>query len=146
LPVADAKAGKKPVRELPPGTIALVAQAQRDFAARQYDKAEEKYLEVLRRDNQNVNTLANLAAIQLEADHLDAAEKHIKEALGFAPDDAYSLSILGNLKFRQGKYDEALDVLSRAAKVDPQNAEIQNYLGLTLSQKGLRMPAEQAFR
>src|SRR6185369_2900864 len=92
------------------------------------------------------NTLANLAAIQLEANHLDEAEKHIKAALALTPDDAYSLSILGNLKYREGKYDDALDALSRAAKIDPQNAEVQNYLGLALSQKGLRVPAETALR
>jgi Flp pilus assembly protein TadD len=63
-----------------------------------------------------------------------------------APSDAYSLSILGNLKFRQEKYDEALDALSRAAKLDPRNAEVQNFLGLTLSEKGMRSAAETAFR
>jgi Flp pilus assembly protein TadD len=36
--------------------------------------------------------------------------------------------------------------LSRAAKIDPQNAETQNYLGITLSQKGLREAAEGALR
>jgi Flp pilus assembly protein TadD len=70
----------------------------------------------------------------------------VKAALATVPDDAYSLSILGNLKFRQGKYDDALDALSRAAKADPQSAEIQNFLGLTLSQKGMRSAAETAFR
>ena len=41
---------------------------------------------------------------------------------------------------------EALDALSRAAKMDPDNAEIQNYLGLALSEKGMRGPAETALR
>jgi tetratricopeptide (TPR) repeat protein len=146
LAVTDPKAGKKSTRELPSGTVAMVAEAQRDFAAKKFDAAEEKYLEVLRHDDRNVNTLANLATIQMELNHLDEAEKHIKEALVIAPDDAYSLSILGNLKYRQAKYDDALDALSRAAKIDPKNAEVQNYLGLTLSQKGLRAPAETALR
>ena len=66
--------------------------------------------------------------------------------MSVAPDDAFSLSIMGNLKFRQAKYDEALDALSRAAKADPKNAEIQNFLGLTLSEKGMRSAAETAFR
>jgi Flp pilus assembly protein TadD len=54
--------------------------------------------------------------------------------------------VLGQLKFRQEKYDDALDALSRAAKMDPQDAQIQNYLGITLSQKGMRGPAETALR
>src|SRR4029077_2638436 len=73
-------------------------------------------------------------------------EINLKAALALEPEDAYSLSVLGNLKFRQGKYDDALDALGRAAKLDPQNPEIQNYLGLTLSEKGLRGPAETALR
>jgi Tfp pilus assembly protein PilF len=39
-----------------------------------------------------------------------------------------------------------LTALSRAAQLDPQNAETQNYLGITLSHKGLRGPAETALR
>ena len=62
--------------------------------------------------------------------------KHIKAALAQSPNDAYNLSTLGYLKFRQEKYDEALDALSRAAKLDPQNPEIQNYLGVTLEPQG----------
>jgi tetratricopeptide (TPR) repeat protein len=145
-PAADPHAGEKSVRELPAGTVELVAEAQRDFSEKSYEQAEQKYQEVLQRDDKNVDTLANLATIQLEMGHFADAEKNIKTALSVAPDDAFSLSILGNLKFRQGKYDEALDALSRAAKKDPRNAEIQNFLGLTLSQKGMRTAAETAFR
>ena len=62
------------------------------------------------------------------------------------PNDAYNLSVLGHLEFLQGKYDEALDTLSRAANLDPQNPQIQNYLGVALAQKGLRAQAETALR
>ena len=145
-PAPDPHAGQKSVRELPAGTAELAAQAQQDFAARNYDQAEQKYVEVLRHDSKNPNTLANLATVQLEMGHLDDAEKNIKTALSVTPNDSFTLSILGNLKYREGKYDDALDALSRAARADPQNAEIQNFLGLTLSQKGMRNPAEAAFR
>jgi tetratricopeptide (TPR) repeat protein len=144
--VADPHAGEKPARELPAGTVQLVSQAQQDFSSGSYQQAEQKYLEVLRQDPKNANTLANLATIQLELGHFDDAEKNLKAALAVAPDDSFSLSILGNLKFRQAKYDEALNALSRAAKADPKNPEIQNFLGLTLSEKGMRSAAESAFR
>ena len=142
----DRKGGKKSVSELPPGTVALVAEAQRLYADRQLDKAEAKYLQVLQQDNKNVPTLANLAAIQLDEDHLETAEINIKQALGVAPDDPYSLFVLGRLKLRQKKYDEAVEALSRAATFDPHDAQIQNFLGLALSEKGLRGPAETALR
>jgi hypothetical protein len=146
LAQADRKGGKKSVKELPPGTVAMVAEAQRLYADRQLDKAEDLYLKVLQQDNKNVPTLANLAAIQLDQDHLETAEINIKQAIGVAPDDPYSLFVLGRLKFRQKKFDEAVDALSRAAKLDPQDAQIQNFLGLALSEKGLRGPAETALR
>jgi Flp pilus assembly protein TadD len=53
---------------------------------------------------------------------------------------------MGMLRFQQGKYDEALDVLSRSAQLDPKNADTQNYLGITLGQKGQREAAETALR
>jgi Flp pilus assembly protein TadD len=139
-------AEKKSVKELSPGSANLVADAQRYFSQKQFDKAEEKYLEVLKTNDKNVPTLANLATIQMERSRFDDAEKHIKQAIILAPEDAYSWSVLGQLKFRQEKYDDALDALSRAAKMDPQDAQIQNYLGITLSQKGMRGPAETALR
>ncbi len=155
-PKVEAKAETKPeakpvetrksVKELPPGTVALVAQAEKYFAAKQYDKAEENYLAILRQDDKNAYTLANLGAIQMELGRLAEAETNILRALAFAPDDPHANSLLGYLKFRQEKYDEAVVALNRAAKLNPQNADIQNYLGVTLSQKGLRGPAEQAFR
>lgn len=146
LAASNPKAREKSVNELPSGSAALVAAARNDFAAKRFDKAEQIYLEILRKDAKNVYTLGNLAAIQLELNHLDDAEKHIHLALTVNPEDSFSLLVLGQIKFRREQYDDALDALSSAAKVDPQNAEIQNYLGLTLSQKGLRTSAETAFR
>ncbi len=138
--------GQAVAKAPPPGAVALIAEAQRYFSAKDYDKAEQTYLQVLKQDESNVGTLANLAAIEVEQNHLDQAEQHIKQALANAPDDAYSLYILGSLKYRQEKYDDALTALSRAAQLDPRNPEIQNYLGVTLSHKGLRGPAETALR
>jgi len=146
LAATNPKAGKKPVGILPRGSATLVAEAQRDFAAKRFDQAEEKYLEVLRQDEKNTYTLANLARIQLELNRFDEAERNVRKALALDADDAYSLSIFGDLRFRQKRYDEALDAFSRAAKLNPQSAEIQNYLGITLSHKGLRIPAETALR
>ena len=143
---ADSNSGKTSIQAMPPETGTLVAEAQRHFAAKQFDKAEADYQQILKRDNKNTYALANLAAIELEENHLDAAQKHITQAVEEAPNDAYNLSILGYLRLKQGKYDDALEALSRGAKLDPQNAEIQNYLGVVLGHKGLRSQAETALR
>jgi hypothetical protein len=140
------KPAAKATKELPPGTVALAVEAKRYFAAKQLDKAEDRYLQVLRESQNHVPTLANLAAVELELNHLPLAETNILQALALAPDDAACLLILGQLRLRQANYDAAIDALSRAAKGEPRNAEVQNYLGLTLSAKGLRGPAETALR
>jgi len=142
----DLKAGKKSLRELPRGAGPLLAEADRAFATRQYAEAEKKYLQVLKLDDKNVFTLANLGAIQLQQDRIEDAEASLKRALSEDPNDTRAVSLWGYLKFRQEKFDEALDALSRAAQLDPQNPEIQNYLGITLSHKGQRGPAETALR
>ena len=56
------------------------------------------------------------------------------------------MSLLGLLKIRQKKFDDALNALSQAAQIDPQNAGVFESLGVVLAEKGLRDPAESAFR
>ncbi|MGH7992874.1 MAG: tetratricopeptide repeat protein, partial [Limisphaerales bacterium] len=143
---ANPNAEKKSVHELPSGAASLVAEAQNYFSAREYGKAEADYQEILKQDVNNGLALANLAAIELEENKLDDADKHIQGALAQSPNDAYNLTVLGRIQFAEAKYDEALDALSRAAKLDTQNPDIENYLGVTLAQKGLRTQAETALR
>ncbi|HSU56331.1 MAG TPA: tetratricopeptide repeat protein [Candidatus Dormibacteraeota bacterium] len=139
-------AARKSIKDLPPGAAAQIAEAQRYFAAKEYDKAEAAYTRVLQQDPKNVALLGNLAAIQVESRHFDQADSNIQQALALDSQDPYSLYVLGILRFREKKYDDALGALSRSAKLDPQNPEVQNYLGLALSEKGLRVPAEAALR
>ncbi len=144
--LANRNAEKKSIRELPGGAAQLVAEAQNYFSARQYDKAADDYQKILQHDANNGLVLANLATIEMEQGRLDVAEKHIKAAVAQSPNDPYNLATLGRLEFLREKYDEAFDALSRAAKLDSRNPEIQNYLGVTLSHKGLRKQAETALR
>ena len=137
---------QRPIQQLPAGSAELVASAQRHFANHEFDEAQADYLKILNRDQNNGLVLANLATIELQQGKLADAEKHILAAVAQNPDDPYNLSTLGYLKFRQEKYDDAYNVLSRAAGIDAHNPEIQNYLGVTLSHKGLRPQAEAALR
>jgi Flp pilus assembly protein TadD len=133
-------------KELPAGAGIYIQEAQRAFAAKDYAKAEERYQQVLKMDENNVFTLGNLGLIQMEAGRLNDAEATLTKANSVDPTDAFVMSQLGILRFRQNKVDEAIDLLSRAAEMDPKNAETQNYLGIALSEKGLRGPAENALR
>ena len=141
-----AEPAKSATQKISPSLAPLAAEAQRLFAAGDYQKAEEKYLQVLQQQNNNPIVLANLGIIETELNHLDEAEKHLRAAIALAPEDAFNYASLGTLKLKQGQNDEAIDALSRAAKLAPQNAEIQSRLGVAFSQKGLRGPAEAALR
>lgn len=145
-PAEGSGSPKRGTKEIPPGAGPLVAAAERAFAMRNFAEAEKKYSDVLRQDENNVSTLANLASAQLELGRVDEAERNVNRALALDPDDHFSLYVLGRIKFRQNKLDEALDALSRSAKANPEYAETQNYLGIVLSEKGLRIPAEAALR
>ena len=146
LATSTSRSGRTGVKELPAGAGGLVAEAEAAFARKRFAEAEAKYQEVLKMDENNPVTLANLAAIQLEQEKVLDAEQNLEKARKMNPEDAYVLSLLGMVRFRQQKFDDALDLLSQAAQLDPTNPETQNYLGITLSQRGQREPAETALR
>jgi tetratricopeptide (TPR) repeat protein len=145
-PVADVAPPKKTFRTPPADAAKLLTEAQNYFSAGQFSSAETVYLKLLQEGGSSPVVLGDLATIEMQEDKLDAAEKHLQAALEENPDDSHNLATLGYLKFRRGKYDEAIDVFSRAAKLDPQNPEILNYLAETLCEKGLRSQAEAALR
>lgn len=133
-------------RELSPRLAVLLAEAKQYWVAHDLEKAEQKYIDVIKLDSKDATFLADLASIQSDRGHMADAERNLKAALVIDPNDDYSLFIMGILKLRQEKFDESLDAFSRAAQSNPQNAKIQNYIGITLSEKGVRGPAEAAFR
>jgi Flp pilus assembly protein TadD len=130
----------------PAGVGPLVAQAERQFREGEFPQAEATLKEILKADATNAFTLANLAATQIEQGRDGEAEGHLRKALASAPRDPFTLATLGILKFRQKQFEEALDYLGLAAQYDPDNAGIHNYLGMALSEKGMRGPAETALR
>lgn len=143
---ADNSQPRRKGRDIPPGAGALLAEAQRAAESGRYEEAEQKYLQVLRQDENNVYTLANLAAVQIDLNRADEADKNLKRALVVDPDDSATLFLYGRLKFTQEKWDEALDALSRAAVAMPDEPRTQFYLGKALIQKGNRNQAEKVLR
>jgi Flp pilus assembly protein TadD len=143
---AETAAAKRPAKEVPAGAAALMAEARRAFNGRRFEEAEKKFQQAADMDDKNITALNELAAAQIELKRLDLAEANLKRVLAQDPNDGDALSLQGLLRFRQEKYDEAFDTLTRAAQVDPDNAVTQNYLGIILGHKGLRAPAETAFR
>jgi tetratricopeptide (TPR) repeat protein len=134
------------MKDLPPGAGALMTEAQRAIMERDYAKAAEKYQEILHQDENNVYVLSFLANAQYYMGKTNECEKTVAHALALDPEDPFSLCLMGILRFRQDKLDEALNDLSLSAKYNPTNQNTQNYLGCVLADKGLRSASETAFR
>ena len=123
-----------------------MADAVRAMDAHDYVKAEELYKQILRQDENNVYVLAHLAQTQLAADQLEDSEKTVLKATKLDPQDAGSLYLLGILRFRQQRLDEALEALNTSAKYNPTNSGTQTYLGCVREEKGQHAQAELALR
>jgi Tfp pilus assembly protein PilF/predicted nucleic acid-binding Zn-ribbon protein len=146
-PATNAPKSKiRSAKDLPPGTSALMSEAQRTFMAHDYEAASKKFSDILRQDENNVYVLSHLASAQYFANHPEDCEKTLDHALSIDSNDAFCLYTKGNLRLSQKKLDEALDLLTRSAAINSTNSAVQNSLGLVLSQKGLTKPAETALR
>ena len=124
----------------------IAAEGVKEFAAGHINEAERLFQRLLSMDENNVYTLENLGAAQLELNKLQEAEINLKKAYSIDPTDTFVLNLLAVLNLKNGKIDDAFELLCSAAKIDPNNAKTQYYLGIVLSERGLRSDAEKAFR
>ena len=76
---------------------------------------------------------------------LDVAEAMIRKASALAPDDASITDSLGWAVYKRGRTEEAIEILSRAAKGDPTQAEIHEHLGDALYKAGNKFEARYAW-
>lgn len=76
---------------------------------------------------------------------MDTAEAMIRKASALAPDDASITDSLGWAVYKRGRIKEAIEILSRAAKGDPAQAEIHEHLGDALYRAGNRFEARYAW-
>jgi tetratricopeptide (TPR) repeat protein len=139
-------AAVKKVLQPPPGTGALFEEARRAADAGRLQEAEQKFLQVLRQDENNLSTLSFVIYVQTDLKRYDEAEKNLAHALSLDPQDPAILFSLGRLRFHQNKYDEALDAFSKSASLDPNRYLTQYMLGQTLLQKQNLTQAEKALR
>ena len=99
-------------------TRAIIADANKQFAAQDYEAAARSYIEVVRREPSNTDMRNNLA-ISLHyagrsAEALDAA----KDGLRMAPDHQRTLLTLGFIQRATGDQANARDSLTRAVAQD----------------------------
>ncbi|MDC0065303.1 tetratricopeptide repeat protein [Verrucomicrobia bacterium] len=150
---AEPGTGDQPANTLQAKVATLPEGGADDFKAGQaalveakYGEAEQKFLHVLKLDEENPLTLGNLALAQMEQGNYEGAEASLTRALKNEDEDAFSLSLIGTLRYRQKKFDEARDYLVKAVKLNPEDANAQHFLGSALNNLGQRKAAETALR
>ena len=87
----------------------------------------------------------DLAAAQLRQKRYAEVEKTAQLILERVPDQPLALEFLGLAKADQGHRDEGIELLRKAAKLDPQRVETQYNLGLQLAARGDRDEAAACF-
>lgn len=107
---------------------------------KRYEEAMQCYEEVLKRTPNNPATLNNYAYLLAEANtRLDEAEAMAKRALAAEPNNPIYLDTLGWIYYRQGRYQQAVQLLEQAVQDAPQEPELRYHLGMAYWKRG-RLP------
>lgn len=119
-----------------PSATALADEADRLYSEGKLEEAAARYEQILEMYPDSVYALANYGVINHQLGKRRTAQNALERAVQISPNDSFSLSMLGIVYCLMGVenpsfYQKAFDVLSRAAKIDPNNALIRNYLGIT---------------
>jgi tetratricopeptide (TPR) repeat protein len=77
---------------------------------------------------------------------LDEAERLIREALKFKPNDGYITDSLGWVYYQRGEYDKALTILKKASKLVPEDPIILEHVGDTYLKLDDRQNALRYYR
>lgn len=98
---------------------------------KQYGKSDKAYQAILKIDPENVQTLNNYSYyLAIREENLELAEKMITEVIKKEPNSSTYLDTSGWVKYKLGKYDEALIILQKAIDLTPQpSAEMYEHLG-----------------
>jgi chromosome segregation ATPase len=94
----------------------------------------------------DVRSLVAEAAQLAESGKLDEADKKAQEALALNPGSGSAQSFLGYVRYSQGRFDEALDALTKASRIRQDDPGVLNMIGLVMINKGQRGQAETSFR
>ncbi|HEV2424569.1 MAG TPA: tetratricopeptide repeat protein [Terriglobia bacterium] len=112
----------------------------------QFDDAA-KYFELgLKSDPHNASCLYNLGYIAVRQGRYQAGEKWLTEALAVQPDYDDALLELANLKMHEKKFDEALPLLRKCARLEPDPAPVYYRLGETERSLHQMEAAERDFK
>jgi tetratricopeptide (TPR) repeat protein len=112
-----------------------------------YDEALKRVI-VLYDKNREDASLANFYGYLLaeKGAELDRAEELLRKALAAEPENGYFLDSLGWIRFKEGRFREALDILLKAADKATDDAVIWEHIGDTYVKLNETSHAREAYR
>lgn len=123
---------------LPPGILERLEQAEALKLDGKYHEALATLEQLLLEDPSNVSVLEEIADNELSLERYDRAEAAAKQAIALDAASYTGLYILGFLRSQQSRWDESLQALREANRLEPNNPEILRCLGWTLFNIGQR--------
>ncbi|MFA6569234.1 MAG: tetratricopeptide repeat protein [Victivallales bacterium] len=141
--------------EIVRGSAKVPNEEEINLLLREGDNADKKgnreaaiwhYEKILTLAPENNAALTRLAYIYSDRGDDDRTLKYAERSLCYEPYDVHKLLIAAFAYIRKGEYYLALGVLSRAVAQDPENPELQRYLGIACSNVGWVESAERQFR
>jgi len=118
-------------------TRAIAATELNDIAG-----AEKDFLSVLEKQPNNVNALNALGYLLASKTYrFELAREYLSRALSIRPNDAAILDSMGWLSYREGRYEDAYKLLSKAYRAMPEG-EIAAHLGEVMWMLGRQLEAK----
>lgn len=134
------------IEEKPDDPDLYFRRAQVYFHNAGYDEAIQDMARAMRFDSTNIEYHHFLTDAYLKKPQSYLALLTMQRIIKLYPNDVPSLHKLANLHIILQQYNEALDVLTRAVNVDPQNAATYFLKGVALQESGKEEEAIKAYR
>ncbi|MBM4197792.1 MAG: tetratricopeptide repeat protein [Gammaproteobacteria bacterium] len=130
----------------PPTVEEALAEAEKALAAGDVQAARIHLMNLLQREEKNVDGQVRLAELDLDAGEAAAAELGFRRAARLAPDNARVRAGMARAIGQQDRLDEALKYLGEAAAADPaDHASLLAVKAALLQQKGDPQAAHAAY-
>jgi tetratricopeptide (TPR) repeat protein len=114
-------------RSSPKDFDAQIMAANLEYQIGQYDESIKFLLTANQIRPDHYGTIANLGMVNMDAGHIDAAEKWYRAALAKDPKDGQVLDGLSNVLLKAGKAGPAEQIINRLAAADPTNEDLAQF-------------------
>ena len=114
-------------RSKPKDFEAQIMAANLEYQIGQYDEAIKFLLSANQIKPDDYSTVANLGMVNMDAGHLDAAEKWYRAALTKNANDVAVMDGLCNVLLTAGKKQPAEEMINRLAKADASNQDLPQF-------------------